>query len=115
MAKKRKTATQHRQEAYEADRRAWEIFQPKLAAVQSFNDALLLHAQAVPPDTPGRKYYSNFGFFLQTFAPPDGANLTELVEYLRLIAIFDSEGALKPEVRPQIEARLQEAITRRHG
>jgi hypothetical protein len=110
MARPRKTATQRRQEAYEADRQAWERFRPKLAAVQSFAEALTLLGEAVTPDAPGRRYYSNLGFFLHTFAPPAGANALELAEYLRLIAVFDAEGALKDGARATVEANLRSAI-----
>ena len=91
---------------------AWELFRPKLAAVQSLKDAFLLHADTVPPDSPGRRYYSNLGFFLQTFAAPNGANGTELSESIRLLAVFDAEGALKPGVRPALESGLRSVIAR---
>jgi hypothetical protein len=113
MARNRRTVAQRRQDAYEADLRAWEQFGPKLAAVQSLKDALLLHADAVPPDSSGPRYYSNLGFFLQTFAAPDGANRTELSEYIRLLTVFDVEGVLKPGVRPALESGLRNAIARR--
>lgn len=112
MARQRKTAAQRRLESYEADRRAWETFRPKLAAVQSLAEAYVLHSQAVPPDTPGRRYYSNLGFFLQTFAAPDGANATELTEYMRLIQRFDAEGVLKEGARVTVEERLRSALGR---
>lgn len=115
MARRRKSASERRQESYEADQRAWAAFYPRLAAAQSFKDALLLMADTVPPDTPGRRYYSNLAFFLQSYAPPAGANATELNEYLRLIRIFDSEGALKNGVRHEIEERLIAAIGQRLG
>lgn len=112
MTRKRKTTAQRRQENREAERRAWETFRAKLAAVQSFNDVLKLYNEAVAPDTPGRKYYSNLGFFLQTFAPPNGANVMELWEYLRLITLFDAEGVLQEGACTVIEQSLQSAIRR---
>lgn len=115
MARRRKTASERRQESSEADQRAWAVFSPKLTAVRSFKDAFLLMADTVRPDSPGRRYYSNLGFFLQSFAPPAGANAMELNEYLRLIRLFDSEGALKKGVRAEIEEKLIAAIGQRFG
>jgi hypothetical protein len=68
---------------------------------------------AVQPDSPGRRFFSNLGFFLQTYAPPAGASVSELTEYLRLIQLFDEEGTIKKGVRPEIEKGLIEAIQRR--
>src|SRR5262245_58279947 len=110
MPKKRKTVAERRQEANEKERQAWDEFYPQLVAVQSLKQAILLHHNAVPPDTPGRRHYSNLGFFLQSFWPPHGATVSELREYLRLIACFDSEGALKPGARSEIELRLRASI-----
>jgi hypothetical protein len=115
MVRKRKTASERRQENYEADRRAWEEFRPKLEAVQSFAEALALMAQSVSEGSPGRRYYSNLGFFLHTFAPPAGANATELSHYLRLIGRFDSEGVLKQGARSTVEEPLRNAMRRPQG
>jgi hypothetical protein len=103
--------TERRQEKYEAERQAWDFFLPKLRAVSSMKDALMLHAEPVGHESPGRKYYSNFGFFMHYFAAPDGANLTELKEYLRLIDVFDAEGAMKPEARDQVRKAFELAMT----
>jgi hypothetical protein len=114
MPKKRKTAAQRRQEIVDADRRAWEDFLPKLQAVETPLDAIRLAASTVGPNTAGRRYYSNLGFFVQSYWPPDGANSTELVEYLRLIRAFEAQGALKPGVRNELEAKLEAALARRY-
>jgi hypothetical protein len=114
MARPRKTAAQRRQESIDADRRAWEDFLPRLQAVETLIDAYRLVGNAIAPDTPGRRYYSNLGFFIQYFAAPDGANGTELREYLRLVRAFDVEGALKPGVREEVEGKLQAALSRRY-
>jgi hypothetical protein len=113
MARKRKTVAERRQEDYEADRRAWDLFIPKLNSVQSLKDAIMLHHESIGPDKPGRKHYANLGFFLNTFAAPDGANATELAEYLRLIERFDAEGVLKTGARAAIEQALRDAMRRR--
>jgi hypothetical protein len=113
MVRRRKTAAERRQESYEADRRAWELFYPRLTAVQSLNDAIALMGEVVPPDTPGRRFYSNLGFFLQTFSAPAGASLAELTEYARLINLFDAEGALRAGARAEVDQRLQDEMARR--
>jgi hypothetical protein len=113
MRRKRKTAAERRQEAYEAERRAWDLFLPRLRAVSSLKEALMLNVEPVSHGSPGRKFYSNFGFFMQYFAAPDGANLTELNEYLRLIKVFDAEGALKSGKRDEIEKAFELAMTLR--
>ncbi len=75
-------------------------------------DAHRLVGNSVAPNAPGRRYYSNLGFFVQYLAAPNGANGTELREYLRLVHAFDAEGVLKPGVRGDVEAKLQAALTR---
>ena len=67
-------------------------------------------SESVSPDAPGRRYYSLLGFFMHSFSPPAGANTFELQQYLRLIGVFDAEGAIKPGVRAGIETSLQRAI-----
>jgi hypothetical protein len=114
MPRKRKTAAQLRDESYAADRRAWEDFLPKLQSVESYQGAIRLLAAAVPSGASGRGYYSNLGFFMQTFRAPDGANASELSEYLRLIDVFDVEGVLKPGVRPQLDEDLKRALMDRN-
>lgn len=74
---------------------------------------LSLLSDSVAPGTPGRSYYSNLGFFMQTFSPPAGANAFELAQYRRLIALFENEGALKPGVRSRFEEALDRAIRER--
>lgn len=113
MVRKRKTKAERERERYDASRRAWEVFAPRLERVGSFLEALKLLSDSVPPDTPGRSYYSNLGFFMQTFSPPAGANASELAQYRRLIELFDNEGALKPGVRPHVEEALDRAIRER--
>src|ERR1700682_2122059 len=89
MAKKRKTKAEKRMEWEEREQRVWDAFIPKLRAVTGLKDALVLLNEAVPESSPGRKYYSNLGTFLQTFFPPDGAGSTELAIYIDLIEKFD--------------------------
>lgn len=111
MRRKRKTVAERRQETDEAERRAWDSFIPRLRAVSSLKEALLLHAEPVGHDSPGRKFYSNFGFFMHYFAAPDGATLVELNEYLRLLDVFEAEGALAADKKKQLTSAFELAMT----
>jgi hypothetical protein len=99
-----------RAEQEERRDRVWTAFFPKLQEVRTYADTLSLLAAAPAEGSPGRKFYSNLGFFMHTFAPPMGACSAELKEYLRLIGCFDDEGALKPGVRQPVEAAMDQAI-----
>lgn len=110
MKRPRKTVAERRQERATAEARCWDEFRPKLEAAKTYADAIKLHSQAPPPDAPGRRFYSNLGFFLQGFTPPDGANLTERANYLRLIKNFDDEGLLKPGARQDVEEAFKRAL-----
>ncbi len=110
MARTRKSKTQRDQERAEAERRVWEQFRPRLDALQSFADALKLVAEAPPPDAPGRRYYSNLGFFLQSFTVPLGSSHAEKSLYLQFIRRLDAAGALKPGAGQQIEEALRNAM-----
>ena len=113
MRKKRKTVAEVRSEEFEAKERAWVNFLPKLRAVSTYEDAMRLHAEPVAQTSPSRSYYSNFGFFLHHFAPPNGANLVELTEYLRILGCFAEQGVTKPEVRAGLEEAIRAAMQQR--
>ncbi|MGB7922015.1 MAG: hypothetical protein WCF57_02090 [Pyrinomonadaceae bacterium] len=106
----RKTKAQRDHEWREAERREWETFRPKLDALQSYAEARQLVAEAPPPDAPGRRYYSNLGFFLQNFTVPMGSSYAERALYLQFIQRLDADGALKPGVRQQVEEALRHAM-----
>jgi len=110
MAKRRKTRAEREQEYDEADQRAWTLFEPKLAALSSYFEALKLVNDAPSPDSPGRRYYSNLGFFMQTFAPPDGSSNREKALYIQLLKKIDQEGALKPGSFEGLEQSLRRAM-----
>ena len=74
MSRNRRTRDKREQERADADRRAWDRFRPRLESLSSFIEARLLVKQAPPPDSPGRRYYSNLGFFLQDFTVPSGSS-----------------------------------------
>ncbi len=77
MARNRKTKAQRDHEHHEAEQHVWDAFRPKLDALQSFPEALKLVAEASPPNAAGRRYYSNLGFFLQSFIVPAGSSYEE--------------------------------------
>ena len=110
MARNRKTKAQRDHERREAERREWEIFRPKLDALQSYVEASQLVAEAPPPDAPGRGYYSNLGFFLQAFIVPMGSSYAERALYLQFIQRLDAAGSLKPGAGQQIEEVLRLAM-----
>lgn len=95
MAPRRKTIAERRRERANAERQAWEVFREKLGAAATLADACSLFLQQAPPEgTPGRRYYSNLGFFLQGLSIPGGASAEELGMYA---ALLDRLG-LEPEV-----------------
>jgi|GEM_PF-1943216 len=110
MARNRKTKAQLDHERSEAERREWEIFRPKLDALQTYAEALKLVAEAPRPDAPGRRYYSNLGFFLQAFTVPMGSSHAERALYLQFIQRLDAAGSLKPGARQPIEQALLHAM-----
>lgn len=108
---RRKTKGERDQQRAEAERLAWETFRPKLEALQSFAEAQQLVTEAPPPDSPGRRYYSNLGFFLQAFTVPMGSSHTEKALYLQLTQRLDTAGVLKPRARQAIEDALRRVMT----
>jgi hypothetical protein len=113
MRRKRKTKAEKEREWARIERQNWDIFRERLEGLQSFAGAAQLVAQAVQPGGPGRRFYSNLGFFLQAFIPPDGASAVELGLYIQLIERMDAGGELKPGAREQVVADLRAAIARR--
>jgi hypothetical protein len=62
---------------------------------------------AVRENSPGRKYYSNLGFFLRTFSRPDGADAAEVSAYIRLI---ESDKDLRPDQKKGIVETLRASM-----
>ncbi|QIN84642.1 hypothetical protein GBA63_19785 [Rubrobacter tropicus] len=108
MTRRRKTRT--RQEWEEADLRAWDEFSRRLEAAESMGDALALYASTPPPDSPGRRYYSNLGFFLQSFDVPGGSDYDERAMYLRFVKKLDDSGALKPGAGRKVRDKLRRSM-----
>jgi hypothetical protein len=107
VAKARKTKADRDRERSEAQQQVWEQFLPKLTALQTYVEAQVLVSQAPPPDSPGRRYYSNLGFFLESFDVPMGSNSTERSLYIQLIQRLEAAGSLKPDTAPGILAALR--------
>jgi hypothetical protein len=110
VARRRKTKTKRNQEQLDADRRVWDQFHPRLEASASFIEAQLLVKEAPPPDSPGRRYYSNLGFFLQAFTIPKGSSYAEKALYLQFIQRLDATGALKSGVGQKVQEELRHAM-----
>lgn len=106
----RKTKAEKHQERVNAEHMVWERFLPRLEALKTMEDAYQLVAEAPPPDAPGRRYYSNLGFFLQGFMPPMGSSYGEKGLYLQFIQRLDAARALKPGAREQVEKQLRDAM-----
>jgi hypothetical protein len=106
----RKTKAQRHQEWADAERRVWDIFRPKLEAVQNFAEAQILAAETPPPNAPGHRYYSNLAFFLGCFGVSGGSSYAEKAQYLQLIKRLDAGGGLKAGARQKIEDDLRQAM-----
>ncbi len=110
MTRKRKTEAQRRADRDDAVRQAWQYFRPQLEAVRSYVDAQRLVNDAPIESAPGRQFYSNLGFFLQSFARPGGASSAECALYLALLPHLEAEGAIKPDDRRLLEAELRASL-----
>lgn len=110
MARGRKSKSERAEEWSEAKRRAWEHFRPRLVELATVNDAHPLIAQAPPPDTPARSYFSNFAFFISSWRAPGGANAEELALYADFVARLVAAGALAAERGAEINAELARSL-----
>ena len=110
MAGRRSIGTGRGRGWEEADLRAWSLFRSRLEAATSFAEAQVLVREAPPPDSPGRRYYSNLGFFLQSFAVPTGSGHEERELYLRFVEKLDGSGALKRGAGQKVRDDLQRSM-----
>lgn len=94
----------------EKDFHAWDEFSRRLEALSSMAEALELYADTPPPDSPGRRYYSNLGFFLQRFDVPGASSRKERELYLRFIEKLDESGALNPGAGREVRDKLRRSI-----
>ncbi len=93
-----------------ARRHAWTTFHDKVQAAPGFTEAEAILRSAPPQGHPGRKYYSNLGFFLQQFTLPNGANIEEIQLYLGLLERINAAGQLKPGSFETLRAALTRAL-----
>ena len=93
MARRRTRLSEADSERLRAE--AWRSIQAQLAAATGLVDAQRVLITAPPESHLGRRYYSNLGFFLQTFSPPAGANREEIALYIRLLERINAEGLVK--------------------
>jgi hypothetical protein len=115
MAKRRKTEAERRAERSRADREARREFLQSLDGIQSLEDAMKVMGSPPGNRSPERPYFSNFAFFMRgvmggAFIPPMHSSRHEKSLYIKLIEIFDAEGALKPGSKETLTASLRAAI-----
>ena len=98
----------------EARHRAWEYFRTRLEAATGLTDAKKLYSEAPLPDSPGRTYYSNLGFFLfhSSFVIPAGSDLSERSLYLTLIERMAARGDIEPDVGKRVQEELRNSISK---
>lgn len=110
MARRRKTKAERDLERDERDRRAWEIFRPQLEKIRCLAEAKSVLSGIPLPDSPGRKYYTNLLWFMDTFSPPGGSSAEEKRLYIEIVKGMDVAGELKEGVAPRVEESLKTAI-----
>ena len=109
MAKRMSKAEQHQKHA-DDDAREWDGFRPRLDALADLTEAMRLVGESPAHDAPGRRYYSNLGFFLGAFSVPAGSSYAEKALYLHFVRRLNATGQLKPAGGKKIEADLQKAM-----
>jgi hypothetical protein len=91
--------------------RAFDQFLPKLERLQSMRDAFKLLSEAPPPDAPGREFYSNLGFFLQSnFGVPNGSTYSERILYTEFVKRLAAAGTITQESSNEIQGRLKQSM-----
>ena len=104
-------STQHKEEWDKEKRIVFEKFKNSLNRCKNFVEAQLLVKRELPPvNAPGRQYYSNLIFFLNTFHTPGSASKDELILYRDFIERLDKTGQLKPGEGQRIIDKLNKDI-----
>jgi len=113
MAARRKLTAQERSRK---EREIWEEFRNGIMNSDSIIDAHTLMENAPYEGRPGRRFYSNFGTFLQAFIVPDGAGLDELKLYIGLMRRINDSGevGLKAGTAQMVIDKLRAAL-KEHG
>jgi hypothetical protein len=84
----------------------WPAFRDRLAQAQTMAEARALVGDTPKPDAPGRTFYSNLDFFLQSFTIPGGSNSEERALYLAFVRRLEAAGVLKPGVMARLESEF---------
>lgn len=85
------------EEARKAEEAAWPEFRDRVLAVRSYADALRLIAEMPGPDTPPRRFYTAFRFFIESGRRPNTATDREWALYRTVAQTLVDSGDLKPE------------------
>jgi hypothetical protein len=108
MPARKRPARQPREEAER--RQAWTAFHDRVESARGLAEAEAIVADLPPESHPGRKYYSNLGFFLTTFAPPKGGTMEEIQLYLRFLERMNAAGQLRQGVFDTLRNALKLAL-----
>lgn len=109
----RRTVGSKEEEWCRREREEADAFRQDLVAVRSMEGAYRLVFSAPPEGAPGRKFYSNFGFFLKNaFSVPSGAGPWELQLYKEFIVRLDASGELPTGAAATLLDQLDEALQR---
>jgi len=103
----------NKQDWYNEERNVYKKFEDSLNKIDIMPRAQLLIRQAPSENTPGRKYYTNFDFFLRRFDIPDGLGDDEIILYKNFIKRLDKIRQLKPGEGERIISKLNNAINNR--
>src|SRR5512142_2199847 len=107
----RDTKPDEERQRAEAEQRDWEEFRARVAAQETYLDALTLVAEgAPPPEAPARRFYANLGTFLQHFQVPVRSTYAEKELYLDLVRRLDAAGQLRPGVMKELEGARERAM-----
>jgi hypothetical protein len=100
-----------RREAWERlEQSAAEIFFKRASAITTYKEADDLVDRSPGPSQPGRKYYSNLGFFLGQFTVPAGSSYSERRLYIELIERFESSGNLELGAAQRVITELRASM-----
>jgi hypothetical protein len=91
--------------------RRWNELVAKVNTAQDLADARKIVPESPPLDSPGRNFYTNLAFFLDTFTPPASSNDEEKTLYIQLLRTLDKAGDLRTGERQRIEKLLVAAMS----
>jgi hypothetical protein len=110
MASKREREVREKRRVDEGHE--WEKFVIAVDKVNNFAAAQAVAANTPREHEPGRHFYSNFAFFLESFFVPDNADFTEKTLYIRLIQRMRASGNVKPALADRVIGDLHASIDR---